>query len=415
MKAEIISIGDEILIGQITNTNAAWLGEQMNLIGFSVVQMTTIPDDREHILKMLKASSERADLILITGGLGPTKDDITKESLCEYFDVPLKLNDNALADVQVLFRKRGWELNELNKKQAELPGNAIPLKNKNGTAPGMWFEQNGLIYVSMPGVPFEMKPMITGEVIPRLKEKLDTDTLYHKTVLTQGMGESWLSEKISDWEDNLPENIKLAYLPQPGIVRLRLSAVGDDKEKLEKQVDREIEKLKKLIPGLIFGYNDDKLEEIVGQLLRKKNASLSTAESCSGGYIAHLITSIPGSSDYYKGSVISYSNEVKEKELGVSAEDLKNQGAVSEEVVRQMSAGVQNKLHTGYAISTSGIAGPEGGTDEKPVGTIWIALAMPDKVMAKKFQFGDHRGRNIRKTALEALNMLRKELLAEGM
>ena len=415
MKAEIISIGDEILIGQITNTNAAWLGEQMNLIGFSVVQMTTIPDDREHILKMLKASSERADLILITGGLGPTKDDITKESLCEYFDVPLKLNDNALADVQELFRKRGWELNELNKKQAELPENAIPLKNKNGTAPGMWFEQNGRIYVSMPGVPFEMKPMITGEVIPRLKEKLDTDTLYHKTVLTQGMGESWLSEKISDWEDNLPENIKLAYLPQPGIVRLRLSAVGDDKEKLEKQVDREIEKLKKLIPGLIFGYNDDKLEEIVGQLLRKKNASLSTAESCSGGYIAHLITSIPGSSDYYKGSVISYSNEVKEKELGVSAEDLKNQGAVSEEVVRQMSAGVQNKLHTDYAISTSGIAGPEGGTDEKPVGTIWIALATPDKVMAKKFQFGDHRGRNIRKTALEALNMLRKELLAEGM
>lgn len=411
MKAEIISIGDEILIGQVMNTNAGWLAEQMNLIGISVVRITTIGDNKEEIIGSLDDAGKRADIILITGGLGPTRDDITKQTLCEYFDTVLKFNKQAFRDIEKLFEGRGWQMNEKNKKQAELPANAVPLTNKNGTAPGMWFEQDGKIIVSLPGVPFEMKPMITDQVIPKLSEKLQTDTLYHKTVLTQGMGESWISDKIEDWEDKLPENIKLAYLPQPGMVRLRLSATGQNKKELEKQVDEEIEKLKKIIPDLIFGYNNDTLEEVVGKHLRNNRATVATAESCTGGYIAHLITSVSGSSDYYPGSVVSYSNEVKIKELGVSEDDLEKHGAVSEAVVRQMAEGVMKKFGTDYAISTSGIAGPTGGTDEKPVGTTWIAVCSKEKTIAKKFSFGNNRGRNIRVTALQAMNMLRKMII----
>ncbi len=411
MTAEIITIGDELLIGQVTDTNSAWIAEQLNLIGIRVRQITSISDEREHILSTLAEAETRADIILITGGLGPTKDDITKTTLCEFFGTGLVLNEEAFKNIETLFRLRGFPVTELNRKQAEIPANCTPLQNLNGTAPGMWFERNGKIFVSMPGVPFEMKSMVTNDILPRLSQKFKSQFIVHKTILTQGVGESFLAKTIENWEDNLPENIKLAYLPQPGIVRLRLTTIGESKAELQNQLEDEISKIKKIIPDLIFGYNGDTLELVIGQLLKTGSKTVSTAESCTGGYLAHLITNIPGSSEYYPGSVVSYSNRVKIDELGVREKSLEIYGAVSKEVVSQMAAGARTKLKTDYALAISGIAGPDGGSVEKPVGTTWIALATPEKVIAQKFLFGEHRGRNIRKAALAALNMLRIELL----
>lgn len=412
MTAEIISIGDELLIGQVINTNASWIAEQLNLAGINVHQVTTISDNRDHIIAALQEAKERVEIILITGGLGPTKDDITKETLCEYFNTHLVFSEQVFQNIVELFGRRGFTVSEPNRKQAEIPENCIPIKNNHGSAAGMWFVKEGKIFVSMPGVPFEMKPMVTEYIIPEIKNRFKTKAIVHKTVLTQGVGESWLAEKIEDWEDNLPDNIKLAYLPQPGVVRLRLSATGENKKELEDQVDLEIEKLLTIIPKYFFGYNDDQLYEIVGDLLKNKNQSVSTAESCTGGYIAHLITSVAGSSDYFKGSVVAYANEIKKQLLGVQEQSLIDFGAVSETVVKEMAEGARKKFQTEFAIATSGIAGPGGGTDDKPVGTIWIAVATPDKTITKHFLFGEHRERNIRKTALTALNMLRKELLS---
>ncbi|MCK4361637.1 MAG: CinA family nicotinamide mononucleotide deamidase-related protein, partial [Bacteroidales bacterium] len=369
-------------------------------------QITTISDKREQILKILARAYLRSDIILITGGLGPTKDDITKQTLCEFFNTSLVFNNEAYEQIYELFKARGFKVTELNRQQAELPANCIPLKNKNGTAPGMWFNKDGKIFVSMPGVPFEMKPMITEQVIPRLRKFYKTGFIIHKTILTQGIGESFLTEIISDWEKNLPENFSLAYLPQPGIVRLRITAKGNNKEKLIQEINSFSGKLQEIIPDLIFGYEKDTLEEITGKLLKDKNQTLSTAESCTGGYISHLITSVPGSSNYYIGSVIAYSNQIKESLLGVKNKTLIDNGAVSKQVVTEMALGVQQKFKTDYAIATSGIAGPDGGTEKKPVGTTWIAIATPGKkVIAKKYLFGEQRGRNIRKAALTALNM----------
>ncbi len=411
MTAEIITIGDELLIGQVIDTNSAWIAEQMNLIGIQVHQITSISDSSKHILKTLADAETRADVILITGGLGPTKDDITKATLCEYFDTRLEFNETAFKNIEILFKLRGFPVTKLNRSQADIPASCNPLQNMNGTAPGMWFERKDKIFVSMPGVPFEMKPMVTNEVLPRLSKKLNGKFIVHKTILTQGVGESFLAKTIEDWEARLPENIKLAYLPQPGMVRLRVTAIGVDKAELQNRLDEEIATLIKIIPDLIFGYNEDSLELVVGQLLKAATKTISTAESCTGGYIAHLITSIAGSSEYFEGSVISYANEVKTDELGVKTETLAQFGAVSEDVVTQMATGVRKKLKTDYALATSGVAGPDGGSDEKPVGTTWIALATSEKVVAQKFLFGEHRGRNIRKAALAALNMLRVELL----
>ncbi len=412
MKAEIISIGDEILIGQVLNTNASWMAEQLGLAGIEVVHIATISDKHDAISKALDDAIERADIILMTGGLGPTKDDITKHTLCEYFGVSMIFNEKAFAQVKELFDLRGFKISDINRRQAEVPENCIPLHNKNGTAPGMWFEYQNKIIISMPGVPFEMKGLMNNEVIPRLQKQFHFKSLLKKTIMVQGIGESHLAEIISDWEDNLPSNFKLAYLPQPGIVRLRLSARGEINELLQKEFNYQIEKLKVIIGDLIYGYDDARLEEVIGQLLEKKGQTISTAESCTGGYIAHLITDISGSSAYFKGSVVAYSNEIKETILGVHSKTLINHGAVSEEVVSEMALGIQKLYQTDYAIATSGIAGPIGGTEEKPVGTTWIALALPDKtVIAKKYLFGEHRGRNIRKAALTALNQLRKQLL----
>jgi len=410
MNAEIISIGDELLVGQVTNTNATWIAQQLNLVGIEVYQITAISDDENHIKSTLDSARINSDIILLTGGLGPTKDDITKQTLCEYFNTSLKFNKEAYKQIEDLFCWRGFKITEINRKQAELPESCTPVLNPHGTARGMWFEDNGKIFISMPGVPFEMKPMMTNHILPELKKRFSSDIIIHKTILTQGVGESWLSEKIAEWENGLPENVKLAYLPQPSIVRLRLTIKGKDREILNNTLENQISRLYNIIPDLIFGFDEDSLEKIIGKILRDRGKTLATAESCTGGYIAHLITTIPGSSDYFQGSVVSYSNEIKELELGVKKQSMIDHGAVSEDVVKQMASGVLNKFKTDYSIATSGIAGPGGGTDEKPVGTTWIAVASRQEVIAKKFLFGEHRERNIRKTAVTALNMLKKML-----
>jgi nicotinamide-nucleotide amidase len=413
MVAEIITIGDELLIGQVVDTNSAWMGTLLNNNGIKVHQITSVSDNREHIIQALTDAAKRVDIIFITGGLGPTKDDITKATLCDYFKVGLRFDEEAFKDVEYVFKIRGREVTEINRKQAELPTNCTALRNKNGTAPGMWFEEKGKVYVSMPGVPYEMKAIMTDEVIPRLKKKFELPVIMHKTVLTQGIGESMLAEKIEKWEDSLAaENIKLAYLPSPGMVRLRLTTSGKDLASIKEKIDRKAKELIPLAENYIYGYEDETLEGIVGKLLLERKQTLSTAESCTGGYIAHLITSISGSSDYFKGSVVSYANEVKINTLGVKKETIEKHGAVSQQVVEEMAAGVSSKLNTDYAIAVSGIAGPTGGTPEKPLGYVWIAIKTPTKLFSKSFQFGDNRERNIRITAITALNMLRKEILA---
>ncbi|MBU1011622.1 MAG: competence/damage-inducible protein A [Bacteroidetes bacterium] len=411
MKIEIINIGDELLIGQVINTNASWMAEQFNLAGFEVVQITAISDTYSHIFEALDLAKNRADAIVMTGGLGPTNDDITKEALCKYFDTNLVFNEEVYVQVEALFKLRGFRVSEINRKQAELPANCIPLKNIYGTAAGMWFEQDDLIIVSISGVPFEMKTLVSDEIIPRLLKKFNPGIILNKTVLTVGIGESALAEIIQNWEKSLPPHFKLAYLPQPGIVRLRLTTRGTDRSKLQIELDEQTRALQKLISELIFGYDDDTIEQIVVESLLQKQKTISIAESCTGGYVSHLITSISGSSGCFMGSVVAYDNRIKEKMLGVSAETLTKYGAVSEEVVIEMASGIQSSLNTDYAISVSGIAGPDGGTEDKPVGTTWIAITTPDKkVIAKKYLFGEHRGRNIRKAAITALNMIRKEL-----
>ncbi|MCX6281824.1 MAG: competence/damage-inducible protein A [Bacteroidetes bacterium] len=420
MNIEIINIGDELLIGQVVNTNASWMGEQLSLEGFTVNQFTIIGDTREHILNALWKAGERSEVVLISGGIGPTKDDITKTTLCDFFGTRLVFNEEAFNDVEELFARRGYQVTELNQQQAYLPEDCISIPNKVGTARGMWFEKDipvpgrsgKTIFVSMPGVPFEMQAMMKDHIIPELKTRFHPKSIYHKTILTQGIGESFLAKIIEEWENNLPATIRLAYLPQPGIVRLRLTGTGEDETAVRALVDKEVEKLYVLIPEYIFGADDDRLEVLVGKLLKEKKCTLGTAESCTGGYIAHLLTSVSGSSAYYKGSIIAYDNEVKEQMLGIMPETLEEFGAVSSEVVTEMAIGAQHHLNVDYVIAISGIAGPDGGSEEKPVGTTWIAIATPDEVFAKQFLFGDSRDRNIRRAALQALNMLRKNLLS---
>jgi nicotinamide-nucleotide amidase len=417
MQTEIINIGDELLIGQVINTNASWMSEQLNLAGFPVYRVTIIPDDPQCILDALKESGQRSELVLLTGGLGPTKDDLTKETLCKYFNTRLIFDPMAFKVIENFFNVRGFPVTKINRKQAEIPENCTAIPNTNGTASGMWFETESAdpgkkhIIVSMPGVPFEMKTMMINEVIPRIKKYFQPVTVLHQTILTQGLGESFLSDLLEDWETRLPANLHLAYLPQPGIVRLRLTGQGDNGPQLQKQMNEEIAKMKSLIKDYIFGEGNDTLEAVVGNLLKDKGFTLATAESCTGGYIAHLITGIPGSSAYYKGSIIAYSNEIKMKELGVSEEVLQEYGAVSEEVVNKMAVSIRDQYGSDYSIAVSGIAGPDGGTKDKPVGLVWIAIAGPSGVQAYKYFFGDNRERNIRRAALQALNLLRKNLI----
>lgn len=410
---EIITIGDELLIGQVVDTNSAWIANHLNDIGIRVKQISSVSDDSEHIINALNEATGRAEVIILTGGLGPTKDDITKKTLCTYFNTGVKFDENSYEIIKTLFASRGREVTLINRKQAEVPENCQVLLNKLGTAPGMWFEDKGKIVVSLPGVPAEMKGLMKAEVLPRLKEKFKLVPIVHRTILTQGIGESFLAEKISDWEDRLPANMKFAYLPAAGTVRLRISAMGENEIELNKKVREESAKLEKLISEFIYGYEDDKLESIIGQLLLQQKKTISTAESCTGGYIAHKITSIPGSSEYYVGSLVGYANEMKIQELGVDMHTLEQFGAVSEQVVRTMVISAMKKFKTDYAIACSGIAGPGGGTSEKPVGTVWIAVANFDKIITRKLQLGSYRERVIQETANYSFNTLRKMLIGE--
>lgn len=417
MNAEILTIGNEILIGQITNTNSVWMAQQLNMIGVSIVHMSSVADNKDSILKAFEDAGKRADIVLITGGLGPTKDDITKKTFCDYFETELVTDENVLKDVTAIFSKRNIVISDLNKKQAEVPQGCLVIRNKNGTAPGMWMQKNKTIYVSMPGVPYEMQGMVLNDVIPEIKKRFKLPFIYHKTILTQGIGESVLAELISDWEDALTEKeIGLAYLPSPGMVRLRLSSKGFNETELKHKIDEEVEKLKPLIEKFIYGYEEygqeqPKLEEILGKLLLEKNLKLGLAESCTGGYISHLVTSVAGSSAYYNGCIVPYQNEFKHDLLKVDNVIFENYGAVSEECVIEMVKETLIKFKANVAIAVSGIAGPAGGTNEKPVGTTWIAVAFGDQIISKQFIFGDNRQRNIQITAITAINMLRKLIL----
>lgn len=417
MNAELLTIGNEILIGQISNTNAVWMAQQLNLIGVSVIHMSSVADDRTSILKAFDDASQRADIVLITGGLGPTKDDITKKTFCDYFETQLISDENVLKDVTAFFLKRNKDVSEINKKQAEVPKGCLVLRNNNGTAPGMWMEKNKTIFVSMPGVPYEMQGIMADSVLPEIKKRFTLPFIYHKTILTQGIGESVLSELISDWEDALTQKeIGLAYLPSPGMVRLRLSSKGYNETELKNKIDSEVEKVKPLIEKYIYGYEEyvkdqPKIEEIVGQLLLEKGLKLGLAESCTGGYISHLITSVAGSSNYYNGCIVPYHNEFKNALLKVDLSVFKKYGAVSGECVTAMVKETLSTFKADVAIAVSGIAGPAGGTAEKPVGTTWIAVAYKEQIIQKQFVFGDNRQRNIQMTAMNALNMLRKLIL----
>jgi len=413
MKAEIITIGDEILIGQIIDTNSAWIAEQFNLNGIEIYQITSVHDDHTHILEAIKKAEEKVDLVILTGGLGPTKDDITKNALCDYFNTKLIFHEPTFEHIKTRFTKLNIDVNKLNRDQALVPESCTVLFNKAGTAPGLWFEKNDTYFVSVPGVPFEMKYLVEQEILPRLRKSGKTRAIYHKTVLTQGIPESMLAMKLEQWEDALPENIKLAYLPSPMAVRLRLSAIGNNENVLRELVEAEIEKLQKIIPDQIYGFNNETMAEVIGRILKLNGKTLAVAESCTGGYISHLITSLPGCSDFFNGAVTAYSNLIKENILGVNPENILEFGAVSEQVAKEMAVGVRKVFNSDFALATTGIAGPDGGTEEKPVGTVWIAVASENDVIAQKFIFGDNRERNISRSSQTALQILRRFLFTK--
>jgi len=409
--AEVITIGDEILYGQITDTNTQWISSELDKIGIKTIRKSSVGDQKNEITKILKESLDRANIILITGGLGPTKDDITKTTLAEFFNDHLVINKEAELFVKNFFEKRGRPFTEINRQQAALPSKCTYLPNATGTAPGMWFEHEGKVIVSMPGVPIEMKYLINTEVIPRLKLYFKTPIIYHKIIRTIGIGESFLAEKIAEWEDQLPPQIKLAYLPSYGQVKLRLTGVGEDETTLVNEINKEIDKLSPLIKEFIYSFDNFDLEHVVAKLLNDQKSTLSIAESCTGGYLSHLITAMPGCSSFFMGSVVSYSNEAKMNVLKVKQETLTNFGAVSEETVGEMASGVRKLMGTTYGIATSGIAGPDGGTAEKPVGTIGIAVSSENKLITKKLQLGNQRIPNITYSATATLNLLRMLIL----
>ncbi|RZM23410.1 MAG: competence/damage-inducible protein A [Pedobacter sp.] len=406
MLAEIITIGDEILIGQIVDTNSAWMAKQLNLAGIKVKQITSVSDDENHIIEALRLAEDRAEIILITGGLGPTKDDITKLTLAKYFNMELRRDEETLNNVKSIFERYKRPMIESNMRQADVPDGCTVIQNKNGTAPCMWFNHGSKIIVSMPGVPYEMMYLMDEEILPRLKAAFILPTIVHKTILTANIGESFLAQQIEDIEDLLPKHIKLAYLPRLGQVRLRLSGSGDDEAALKS----EIEKYARLIVDRVKTYvvieDDIALEKVILDAMKAEGLTLSTAESCTGGYIAHLITQHPGCSSVYAGGAVAYSYELKQSILGVKQETLAAYGAVSEETVKEMASGAVAHFNTDYAVAVSGIAGPDGGTPDKPVGTVWIAVAGRDRVDAKIFNFGNKRIQNIERSGIAALTMI---------
>ncbi|WP_179018441.1 competence/damage-inducible protein A [Winogradskyella forsetii] len=412
MQAEIITIGDEILIGQIVDTNSAFLGKEFNKVGISIYQITSIQDDKSHILKALKEAEENADIIIITGGLGPTKDDITKHTICEYFNDTLVEDKAVLANVEAIFSKYDIPLLEVNKQQALVPSQSKVLMNQNGTAPGMWLEKNGKVFVSLPGVPYEMKALITEQVIPKLRAQFKFPYIMHKTMLTYGLGESSLAERIEKWEDKLPNFIKLAYLPSLGRVRLRLSGKSFDKEVLKDEIQNQVNLLLPQIEDVFVGFEEDgSIEAVIGKQLTIAGKTLAVAESCTGGRIAESFTANAGASAYFKGSVVTYATESKVKLLNVSEADIQKHSVVSKEVAEAMAKNVRIVFNSDYAISTTGNAGPSKGDSDAEVGTVWIAIATKDKVYSEMFNFGNHREKVIGRATNKAFVMLQKEIL----
>lgn len=412
MQAEIITIGDEILIGQILDTNSKWLASQLNAIGVSVYQITSIQDQKEHILKALKEAQLNCDIVILTGGLGPTKDDITKLTLAAYFNDHLILNKEIEQHIKNLFAKMNYPFTEINRNQAMVPSTCLPIKNEFGTAPGMWFESEGKVVVSLPGVPYEMKGLVESTILAKLTNTFKLPYIVHKTILTYGMGESMLAEKIEHWENNLPSFIKLAYLPSFGKVRLRLTAKGTDKNKLENETAEQINKLSKIIGDIIIGYEENEtLEASIGNLLTQKKQTIATAESCTGGNIAKLITSIPGASRYFMGSIVAYQAAIKISELNVKSDLIEKYSVVSSQVAEAMAVGIQKKYNATYAIATTGNAGPTTDVTDKTVGTVYIAIATPNTVISEEFYFGKPREKVIERTSNKALEMLKKEIL----
>jgi nicotinamide-nucleotide amidase len=408
--AELLTIGDEILYGQIVDTNAQWMSVELSNAGIKVIHKTSVGDLESEILTAFAEAEKRADIILITGGLGPTSDDLTKPCLAKYFNCGLKIHVEALAEVTEFFKSRGRELTEVNRQQAALPDCCEKVTNKMGTAPGMWFERNGKVFVSMPGVPHEMKRMMTDIVIPKLTRTFKTPSIYHKVIRTAGIGESFLADKIKDWESALPAHIKLAYLPSLGEVKLRLTSIGDNREQLVKDTENLIKDLQLLAGDYIYGYGENPLEVVIGETLRQKKLTLAVAESCTGGYLSHLITSVPGSSEYFLGSIIPYAYDIKMRQLGVKPETLEKHGAVSEPTIMEMANLVRAKFNTDIGVATSGIAGPGGETPEKPVGTVWIAYSDRHQTVTKKLQLSKDRMINIKLASVHVLNLIRLSL-----
>ncbi len=408
--AELLTIGDEILYGQIVDTNSQWMSVELSNAGIKVIRKTTVGDREDEILTAFAEAEKRVDIVLITGGLGPTSDDITKPCLAKYFNCGLKINNEALAEVTEFFTQRGRELTEINRQQAALPECCEKITNVVGTAPGMWFERNGKVFMSMPGVPHEMKRMMTYIVVPKLKKTFTTPTIYHKVIRTVGIGESFLADKIAGWEKALPEHVKLAYLPSLGEVKLRLTSFGDSVHQLETETNVLIEKLKETAGPFIFGYGEDPLEVVIGRTLREKKLNISIAESCTGGYLTHLITSVAGSSDYFLGSIIPYDYQIKMRQLGVKPETLEKYGAVSEPTIMEMANIVRAKFNTDIGVATSGIAGPGGATPDKPVGTVWIAYSDKHQTVTKKLQLSKDRMINIKSASVAVLNLIRQSL-----
>ena len=405
--AEIIAIGDELLYGQIMDTNSHWISQELDAVGVRVVRKTTVGDNRTDILTAFEEASKRANLILITGGLGPTQDDLTKPLLAEYFGCEIVEVPEAVAAVSAYFTRRGREMTRLNILQGHLPTCCTYVPNEVGTAPGMWFEQKGCYWMSMPGVPHEMKKLVKDFVLPKLSQVFDLPVIYHKLIKTAGIGESWLADLIKDWENALPNHIRLAYLPSLGHVKLRLTAFGEDKKVLATEVDEQIHGVLPLISSYVYGYDEETLETAIGKLLKNAGKTLALAESCSGGYISHLITTVPGSSNYLRGTLVPYHNDLKEQLLGVSTGTLEKHGAVSEETVREMATGIKKLFGADFGLASSGIAGPDGGSPDKPVGTVWIACAGPDFVEARLLQLTQDRMINIQLTGVAVLNLLR--------
>ena len=412
MYAEIITIGDEILIGQIVDTNSVFIAKELNKIGIEVYQITSISDQSKHIIEAIDLAKNRADIIIITGGLGPTKDDVTKHTLCQYFNDVLVENKEVLAHIEDLFKKYiSTPISDLNKKQALVPSKATVLKNEFGTAPGMWFEDNDKVFVSMPGVPYEMKGLMNAEIIPRLQERFDRPYIEHKTIMTYGLGESAIAERIEEWEDNLPEHVKLAYLPSLGRVRLRLTGRGKDKHYVNSAINEQLEKVKPLIADILVGYDEDEsIEWLIGQILVSKGMTLSVAESCTGGEIAQSITSHAGASAFFNGGAVTYATESKIAILGVKESLIAEYTVTSKQVAEAMALGCKNKFKSDYAISTTGNAGPSKGDGDVEVGTVYIGIATPEKIYSQEFKFSNNREKTIGKAVNKAFEILLSEL-----